>query len=72
MADTKAKTATEPAEAKTKSVQAKAWEIAIDANSGFCGTGAGGVQFANGKAKTDSARMAKWFKEHPGYTVTEV
>ena len=48
-----------------------AYVIKVNNNSDFCGKGAGGVQFANGEARTDSARMAAWFKEHPGYTVTE-
>jgi hypothetical protein len=64
MAETKAKTSVQP--------EREVWEITIDDNPKFCGTGAGGVQFANGKAKTDSKRMAKWFSEHPGYTVTAI
>lgn len=43
--------------------------VTIDNNPNFCGKGAGGVQFANGRAETESDRMAKWFKTHPGYTV---
>ena len=49
-----------------------AWIIKVKNNPQYCGIGAGGIQFANGEAKTDSARMANWFKEHPGYEVTEV
>lgn len=48
-----------------------AYTIKVNNNSEFCGKGAGGVQFANGEARTDSARMAAWFREHSGYTVTE-
>ena len=43
--------------------------VTVKNNPTFCGKGAGGVQFANGKADVDSDRMAQWFKNHPGYTV---
>ena len=43
--------------------------VIVNNNPTFCGKGAGGVQFANGKAEVDSDRMAAWFREHPGYTV---
>lgn len=43
--------------------------VTVKNNSNFCGKGAGGVQFANGKAEVDSDRMANWFKTHPGYIV---
>ena len=36
----------------------------------FCGIGAGGVHFANGKAEVVEGRVLDWFKEH-GYKVTE-
>ena len=39
--------------------------------STYCGIGAGGVQFANGRAEITSKRMADWFKEHEGYNVIE-
>lgn len=45
--------------------------VKVKNNPDFCGIGAGGVQFANGKAKVTSDRMAAWFKEHDGYEVTE-
>lgn len=45
--------------------------IEVKNNPEFCGIGAGGVQFANGKATIESERLANWFKEHPGYTVTK-
>lgn len=45
--------------------------VEVENNPGYCGIGAGGVQFANGKALIESARMAEWFKEHKGYKVTE-
>lgn len=36
----------------------------------FCGVGAGGVQFAYGKAEVNEGWVLNWFKKH-GYTVTE-
>lgn len=46
--------------------------VTIENNPKFCGKGAGGVQFANGKAVVTSERMANWFKEHNGYKVVAV
>lgn len=46
------------------------WIVTVDNNPQFCGKGAGGAQFANGKAEVYSERLAQWFREHPGYTVT--
>lgn len=45
------------------------WLIKVKNNPDFCGIGAGGVQFANGKAVITSKRMADWFTEHEGYEV---
>ena len=50
----------------------KQWIVTVENNAKFCGKGAGGVQFANGKAEVDSERLAKWFKNHKGYKVEEV
>lgn len=36
----------------------------------FCGVGAGGVQFAYGKAEVNEGWVQSWFKKH-GYNVTE-
>ena len=47
------------------------YTVRIKNNPKFCGKGAGGVQFANGKAEGVSPRMAEWFKEHKGYEVVE-
>ena len=52
-------------------ISTKKWRITVDSAPTYCGIGAGGVQFANGQAVIDSERMASWFKEHEGYTVTE-
>lgn len=61
---------------KVKDVEGKTskesvFVIEVKNNPTFCGVGAGGVQFANGKAEIISKRMADWFREHDGYTVTE-
>lgn len=50
----------------------KQYIVTVENNPKFCGKGAGGVQFANGKAEVNSERLAKWFKGHKGYTVEEV
>lgn len=47
-----------------------AWMITVKNNPKFCGIGAGGIQFANGKARVTSERMAEWFREHEGYEVS--
>lgn len=48
----------------------KTFIVKVKNNPEFCGKGAGGAQFANGEAKITSERLANWFKEHEGYTVT--
>lgn len=58
------------AEPKTES-EPTGWTVSVNNNDTYCGIGAGGVQFANGKAEITSKRMADWFMEHDGYTVTE-
>ena len=73
------KKAVEEAVEKVKEAQKKAEEapkakkyiVTIKNNPNFVGKGAGGVQFAEGKATVTSERMAAWFREHPGYEVTE-
>ena len=45
--------------------------VEVKNNPNFCGIGAGGAQFAQGKATVESERLANWFKEHPGYIVTK-
>ncbi len=56
---------------KKKRSAAKAFIVEVKKNPSYCGIGAGGVQFANGKAEITSERMAEWFREHDGYTVSE-
>lgn len=48
------------------------YEIKVVGNAKFCGVGAGGVQFAYGKAQITGGRMVAWFREHEGYEVTEI
>lgn len=57
--------------AKTTATKEGVFVIEVKNNASYCGIGAGGVQFANGKAEIKSERMADWFREHDGYTVTE-
>lgn len=56
------------AEPKTES-EPTSWIVSVNNSTAYCGIGAGGVQFANGKAEITSKRMADWFMEHDGYTV---
>lgn len=68
---TATKEATAVKETPKKAV--KTYIITIKNNPDFCGVGAGGVQFANGTARTTRERLADWFRERPGvYTVEEV
>ena len=48
----------------------KIFIVKVNNNPNFCGIGAGGAQFAQGEARIASERLANWFKEHKGYTVT--
>lgn len=50
----------------------KEYIISVDDNPNFCGIGAGGTQFALGKARIKNEGLARWFSEHKGYTVKEV
>lgn len=50
----------------------KTFIVSVDNNERFCGEGAGGAQFAHGKATITNEHLANWFKNHKGYTVTEV
>ena len=59
------------AEESQETEKEKSWIVKITNNPGYCGGGAGGIQFANGQAFIKSERMAAWFKEHKGYKVAE-
>lgn len=58
---------------ESKNTSAVGYNITVKDNPNFCGIGAGGVQFAYGKATIakDSA-IVNWYKEHDGYEVTEI
>ena len=49
----------------------KTYIVTVEGKPNYCGEGAGGAQFALGKATITSERLAKWFKEHKGYKVEE-
>lgn len=53
--------------AKTKTPKVYIVETPV---KNFCGVGAGGVQFAYGKAEVNEGWVLNWFKKH-GYKVTE-
>ena len=55
-----------------KNATAKAYIVTVKNNPEFCGIGAGGAQFAQGKATVTNKRLVDWFRGHDGYTVTEV
>lgn len=55
----------------TKTNAVKTYTVKVKNNPNFVGLGAGGIQFANGKAENVNERMANWFREHPGYEVIE-
>lgn len=57
--------------AEAKAAAPKTYLVRVTGNPTYCGVGAGGIQFANGQAVVESVRMARWFMEHDGYTVTE-
>ncbi len=65
-----AERAEDKALAESSGERVKSWLVKVRNNPGFCGIGAGGVQFANGQAVVSSGRMARWFMEHTGYEVT--
>jgi len=50
----------------------KMYLIEVISNPEYCGTCAGGVQFAHGKAQIPEGRMVEWYREHQGYKVTEI
>lgn len=50
----------------------KTYIVSVTNNPNFCGIGAGGAQFAQGKATVTNERLADWFRCHEGYTVTAV
>ena len=56
---------------KTKN-KVKGYIITVETNPNFNGIGAGGVQFAYGKATIAGGTIVDWYKEHAGYKVEEI
>ena len=54
-----------------KSNKIKTYVVTVKDRPDYCGEGAGGAQFALGKAVINSEHLANWFKEHDGYEVEE-
>lgn len=48
------------------------YKVTVKDNPTYCGTGAGGAQFANGEAIINDPWLAEWFRTHEGYVVEEV
>lgn len=63
--------ANKPQENKPKAAKAPKKYMVYTPVKNYCGIGAGGVQFANGKAEVYEGVVLNWFKEH-GYTVEPV
>lgn len=58
--------------AKAKEKKITGYTIEVKTNPEFCGIGAGGVQFAYGKAVVAGGTIVNWYREHEGYEVTEI
>lgn len=56
------------AAAKVKD-EVKEYRVVVKDNPGYCGTGAGGAQFAHGEAHITNKNLAGWFATHEGYEV---
>lgn len=56
---------------KTKN-KVKGYTITVENNPNYNGIGAGGVQFAYGKAVIAGGTIVNWYKEHHGYKVEEI
>ena len=48
------------------------WAIENKARPEFCGKGACGVYFVDGRAETSDARAAAWYQGREAYEVTEI
>lgn len=48
------------------------WAIENKGKPDYCGEGACGVFFVNGKAETQDARAAAWYQAREAYEVTEI
>ena len=52
--------------------KAAKWQIENLGKPEFCGRGACGVYFVNGKAVTEDSRACAWYQGRPAYRVTEI
>lgn len=58
--------------AASKKNKVKGYVITVETNPNYNGIGAGGVQFAYGKATIAGGTIVNWYKEHAGYKVEEI
>lgn len=58
--------------AKKNEKNVKGYVITVNGRPNYNGIGAGGVQFAYGKATIAGGTIVNWYREHAGYTVEEI
>lgn len=58
--------------AKNSEKNIKGYIITVKGKPNYNGIGAGGVQFAYGKAEVAGGTIVNWYREHEGYEVTEI
>lgn len=56
----------------TEKKNVKGYMITVKGKPNYNGIGAGGVQFAYGKATVAGGTIVNWYKEHEGYEVEEI
>lgn len=56
----------------TENKNVKGYVITVKGKPNYNGIGAGGVQFAYGKATVAGGTIVNWYKEHEGYEVEEI
>lgn len=56
----------------TEKKNVKGYVITVKGKPNYNGIGAGGVQFAYGKATVAGGTIVNWYKEHEGYEVEEI
>ena len=56
----------------TEKKNVKGYVITVKGKPNYNGIGAGGVQFAYGKATVAGGTIVNWCKEHEGYQVEEI
>lgn len=58
--------------AKNNEKNVKGYIITVKGKPNYSGIGAGGVQFAYGKATVAGGTIVNWYREHAGYEVEEI